>query len=179
MMDVQERKSPIANKLALVCALAMAAGTFASDVSLGDASGKPSAMYKTLDSIQEADALAKIPVLLEMAEWMTMFFDGAYRSMLANSIPEELMQNHPFAMVAEILGRALSEIKSLRGTGDLGPDGDKLIFTIAEARYKADRNANLIRQMTIEPCVFESSIDRNGLISMAKLARRADIASNA
>jgi hypothetical protein len=108
-----------------------------------------------------------------MIEWMNTFFDQAHRAILAESVPKALMLHQPFAMIAEILGRALQEIKPLKGTGELGPGGDELIYAIADARYKADRNSNLIRQMTVEPRTFVSAIDRDGLVAMARISADA------
>ncbi|AZF22321.1 hypothetical protein C4J91_3578 [Pseudomonas sp. R3-52-08] len=48
-----------------------------------------------------------------------------------------------------------------------------MITVLAESRHKADRNANLIRQMLAEPKPYVSAIDRKGLVALAKLSREA------
>lgn len=167
-----DSKKPIASKIAIVCALAVAANTFAGDVSYSTADEPASGLHGSVSrDAQQPDELAQIPVLFQMAEEMKTFFDRAYTSVLAGSVPHEALLKNPFGIVAENLGRALAEIKSLRGTDELGPYGDKLIYALAEARYKADRNFNLIRQIIAEPSPFVSSINRDGLIGLSKIAR--------
>ncbi|SFL23940.1 hypothetical protein SAMN04244574_03647 [Azotobacter beijerinckii] len=90
-----------------------------------------------------------------------------------------MLLGHPFGTITDVLTHALAGLKPLRGAAELGPDGDKLIIAIAEARYKADRNANLIRQMTTEPKVFASEIDSDGLVALARAGREAAAGFNA
>lgn len=174
MAPITETRSPIASKLTLVCALALAASTFASDAPIARLGVEPFAAHKPFEPSEELGALGKVSALLAMAKWMGAFFDAAHQAVLAEKVPDELLRHQPFATIAEILGRALQEVKPLKGTGELGPDGDNLIYALADARYKADRNANLIRQMTVDPITFVSAIDRDGLIVMAEIARAAD-----
>lgn len=173
MGSIADAKGTVASKLTLVCALALAASTFANDAALVAPGEAPLAIHKPLDALRTPNDLASVPGLFEMIEWMNTFFDQAHRAILAESVPKALMLHQPFAMIAEILGRALQEIKPLKDTGELGPGGDDLIYGIADARYKADRNSNLIRQMTVEPRTFVSTIDRDGLVAMARIAADA------
>ncbi len=173
MASVVESKSPIATKLALVCALAVSATAFAGDAAqIGQ---EPSYREGELiaSSSADADALARIPGLIQMGERVIAFFDRAYAAILAGEVPHQRLLNNPFVTVSEIFGRALKEIRDLKGTGELGPHGDQLITVLAESRHKADRNANLIRQMLVEPKPYVSSIDRKGLVALAKLSREA------
>lgn len=171
MVSIVESKSPIASKLALVCALAMSAAAFAGDgAPIGQEPTYRTGELETLTSA-DADALARIPGLIEMGEGVNVFLDRAYAAILAGEVPHQHMLSNPFTTVSEIFGRALREVKDLKGTGELGYYGDRLITVLAESRHKADRNANLIRQMVVEPKPYVSSVDRRGLVALARLGR--------
>lgn len=179
MAAATSKLSPVSQKLAIVCALAMAASVFAGD----DMPKEQKDTYQLgsqsiASNIGDAEALALIPGLIEMGNKINAFFDRAYADILAGRVPENHLVRYPFTTVGEIFSRALAEIKDLKGTGDLGPHGDKLITLLAESRHKADRNANLIRQMLVEPKPYISSIDRKGLVALAKLSREAAASYN-
>jgi len=174
MATATHKQGSVSQRLAIVCALAMAANVFASDdLSSGQAGTYPLASQSIAPNIGDAEALALIPGLIEMGQSINAFFDGAYAKILNGSVPESLLLNHPFTTVGDMFSRALAEVKDLKGTGALGPHGDKLIIILAEARQKADRNANLIRQMFVQPKPYVSAIDRKGLIALAQLSREA------
>lgn len=179
MVATPSKQSPVSQKLAIVCALAMAASVFAGDDMPKEQKdtyqlGSQSIAANTSD----AEALALIPGLIDMGNKVNAFFDRVYADILAGRVPASYLVKHPFATVGEIFSRALAEVKDLKGTGDLGPYGDKLITLLAESRHKADRNANLIRQMLVEPKPYVSSIDRKGLVALAKLSREAAASYN-
>lgn len=155
----------------------MSACAFANDAS---PVGQPASAQVSglLDTGHEADELARIPAIIAMGEQVNVLFDSVYSGILAGRTPHHALINNPFSMMADIFGRALREIRAYKGTGELGPDGDKLITVLAESRHKADRNANLIRQMLVEPKPYVSSIDRNGLVALAKLSREAAASYN-
>lgn len=171
---------PITHRLALVCALAMSASVFASDASssvggLDDsAAAHPEATHPEDLLGQQASLLDRVGYVLAMVDGMNLKFDLVYRGVIDKRFPKGALLNNPFAMISEIFGRALAQIKSERGTGSLGPNGDSLIFAIADARQKSDRVANLMRQVAGEPNPFQSSIDRKGLVAMARLAQEAN-----
>ena len=176
MVAAPNKQSSVSQKLAIVCALSMAASVFASDNMPNeqtDVDTCPLGRQAEVSSGGDAEALAAIPRLIEVGEKVNAFFDRAYSEILASRVPHSDLRKHPFTTVGEILDRALAEIKDLKGSGDLGPHGDKLIVLLAEARHKADRNANLIRQVLVEPKPYVSSIDRNGLVALAKLSKES------
>ena len=158
----------------------MSANVFASETSLSvggpvdTAPARPEAIDPA-ELLSEQTSLAeRVGYVLAMVEGMNLKFDLVYRGVIDKRIPKEALLNSPFAMISEIFGRALAQIKSERGTGVLGPNGDQLIFAIADARQKSDRVANLMRQVAGEPNPYHSSIDRKGLVAMARLAQEAN-----
>lgn len=66
-----------------------------------------------------------------------------------------------------------NELIVFRKDPDLTQDERALIVAVAEARQKTDRNMHLLRQATQEPEVFESNIDRSGLIALSNLSQNA------
>lgn len=172
MVAAPGKQSSVSQKLAIVCALAMAANVFASDDMPNEQKDATHlGSHSDVSSIGDAEALAAIPGLIEMGVKVNAFFDRSYTEILAGRVPDNYLLKHPFTTVGEIFGRALAEIRDLKGSGELGPEGDKLIILLAEARHKADRNANLIRQVLVQPKPYVSSIDRKGLVALAKLSR--------
>lgn len=164
----------ISQRLGIVCALAMAASVLAGDEkSLERVSSYHMNVSSRICADAEGEALALIPVLVELGDTIIGHLDFIYEQMLANRIPMAQLPNEPFASAGEVFSRALVQLKDMRGTGQLGPDGDALLFNLAECRHKVDRNANLIRQMIAEPKPYVSPIDRDGLSAMSRLGKDA------
>lgn len=177
MSTSAEKKSLVANKLALVCALTVSAWAFADSGSSVEKSSYPKA-ESLIGAPIGSDILEKISLLISSLEQNGPVLDRVYADIQAGRLGEDLLKGHPFAMMSEMFGRALSEIKGFKGTGELGINGDKLILLLAEMRYKSDRNANLIRQICTDPKPYVSSIDREGLVALAKLGRENSASFN-
>lgn len=164
----------ISQRLGIVCALAMAASVLAGDEkSLERVSSYHMNASSRMSAEAEAEALALIPALVELGDTIIGQLDFIYEQMLANRIPLTRLPNEPFASAGEVFSRALVQLKDMRGTGKLGPKGDALLVNLAECRHKADRNANLMRQMIATPKPYVSPIDRAGLSAMSRLGREA------
>lgn len=174
MSQAEELKGMAAQKLSVACAMAFAGFMLASDVAPEVTVGVDPQPAKRASQ----GSTASVSDTLQLVASLQQLLDVAYAKLLNGAMPRMLL-DHPFGTITDILTRALTGLKPLRGAGELGQDGDRLVIAIAEARYKADRNANLIRQMTTEPKVFASEIDSDGLVALARAGREAAAGFNA
>lgn len=169
MANTFEIRNGTAQKLMLACSMVFTGLVLVTDV-VASAAPFPKQPQKQIFEPATPAAMMSVTDALSALLRIDGMLDESYHLLLTKKAPAEALQNHPFETVASVLNRGFQELKPLRGTGELGPDGDKLIAAYAEARRKAERNAHLIRQMTVQPTVFHSSIDRTGLTAMARIA---------
>lgn len=169
MANTFEIRNGSAQKLMLACSMALTGLVFMSDVCASAPPFPKRPHMLALESRAAADETSVAEAIASIQK-MHRLLDDSYAILLSGKAPAEALQNHPFETVSTVLNRGFQELKPLRGTGELGPEGDNLIAAYAEARRKAERNAHLIRQMTVQPTVFQSSIDRTGLVALAQTA---------
>lgn len=169
MANTFEIRNGSAQKLMLACSMAFAGLVLVTDV-VASAPPFPRQPHKQIFAPAEQASTMSVADALAAILRIDALLDESHHLLLTKKASPEVLQSHPFETVTGVLSRGFQELKPLRGTGELGPDGDKLIAAYAEARRKAERNAHLIRQMTVPPTVFQSSIDRTGLNAMARIA---------
>lgn len=114
---------------------------------------------------------------LEALAKLHMVLDESRDLLLTGQVPKVALRHHPFNSILDVMDRALREVRPLRGA--MGEDGDRLIIEIAEARSKAERNVNLIRQLLGQHKPFKSNISRDGLVALSQQASIATAGFNA
>ncbi len=166
-----EIRDSAAQKLMLACSLAFSGFLLAQEGA--DSAPFAPMPFAAVFAAQTQYTLEDIGQLHAVLEEMGRLFDDCHALILAQPKQLDVVEKHPFALISEMLNRGFQEIKAYRGTGELGPEGDLFIKVYAQARRKAERNAHLARQMLVEPSVFESTIDKQGLVALSQLATRA------
>jgi len=169
MAKTHEVRNGAAQTLVLAGSLLLSGLAFTTDA-VATSAALPSQPRKLISSTASLPCISEMDKALEALTALHSSLDQWYELLLNDQVHDRALHDHPFDMVAKMLGRGLQELKPLRGTGELGERGDHFIAAYAEARRKAERNAHLIRQMTVMPAVFQSSIDRAGLQALAEIA---------
>jgi hypothetical protein len=166
-----EIRDSAAQKLMLACSLAFS-GFLLAQEDAGTAQFTPEPLAAAL-AARAHYTLEDIGQLHVVLDDMGRLFDECQALMLGQPKRLDVLQKHPFTLISEMLNRGFQEIKALRGTGELGSEGVLFIEAYAQARRKAERNAHLARQMLVTPTVFESTLDKQGLVALSQLASRA------
>lgn len=139
------------------------------EVSIGSSPSECSAVVEHENAKSIAD-------FIHLASKLSAALDESYKLILSREGNEAVLDNHPFNTISSVLDEAVKRWLPLRNNGELGPEENLYLRIIAEARQKAIRNAHLVRQITAKPNVFESAIDRAGLIALSRHANQAHAA---
>ncbi|MGN0924735.1 hypothetical protein [Ectopseudomonas mendocina] len=110
---------------------------------------------------------------IHLASTLSAALDESYNLILSHKGISDDLLDHPFATIASIMDTAVKRLLPLKRKGELSPEESLYLRILAEARQKSNRNAHLIRQMTADPTVFTSSIDRSGLVALSTNANQA------
>ena len=171
-------KGMVAQKLSIACAMVLAGCVLGSDVASSFHS-KPETCVAIAIPQPESASLECPAGVLEALARLHMVLDEAHDLLMTHSVPKEMLLEHPFGTIYDVLDRALKELRPLRGTGQLDQEGEKFVIAIAEARSKAGRNVRLIQQFAHPPKTYRSRIDRVGLVAMAGRAREVALGFHA
>lgn len=163
-----ELRNGTSQRLLVACMMASTGLVLASDVVA--ATPHPQHHYER-PVVAAPDGSVSLAKAFAHLELISAVFDEAYALLLSAEVPADALQSHPFDTILTVMNRGMDELKPLRDTGELGAEGDRFIVEFAHARRKAERNAHLIKQMSTMPVVYESSIDRDGLVSLSQVAR--------
>ncbi|MGH1449922.1 MAG: hypothetical protein ACRBBM_10955 [Pseudomonadaceae bacterium] len=105
--------------------------------------------------------------------------EWAQKEILSGQVPHDLLRKHPFERIAGVMDAGFKEMLEARRAGDLDAEDENLIQVFAETLAVAKQNIRLINQALREPKTFESALNRDGLVMLARMGREASSRSNA
>ena len=105
--------------------------------------------------------------------------ERAQRLIISGQLPHSVLREHPFENIAVVMEAGFKEMMSQRRAGEMDADDERLFEVFADTFAVVKQNVRLINQALKQPNVFESELNKDGLVMLAKVGREASARFNA
>ena len=177
MTQFKENSMTGSTKLASVCAIVAVAGLMLvqSGSDFAPAAERPLAAAVRPDGCENADYADLLRDMIHVKDRV----ENAQRMIISGQLPHRILRHHPFENIAVVMDAGFKELTKLRRAGEMDADDQRLFEVFADTFAMVKQNVRLINQALNQPNVFESELNKDGLVMLARIGREASARFNA